>query len=113
MNIKRLTYEDRYQQTLKQKIDDAKDKDLIYKKYQEEQVYDMAKTEIILNKYFYKDITSIILPYLFVDCSNCKKKLKNYKICSTCKKEFCLECFYDIDFGCKSKCLITEHFIWH
>lgn len=106
-------YKKKFQEQIEKKIKNAKRKDFLYRVMKEREIYDLKKTEIILNDIFYKDITSIILPYLFVDCHNCNRNLKNYKICKTCKKEFCLECFYDLEFGRSSNCLITEHFIWH
>lgn len=98
-----------YKKIFQKKIE----KNVLYKIMKEQEVYDLKKTEIILNNFVYEDITSMILPYLFVDCHNCKINLKNYKTCKTCRKEFCLECFYDIEFGCSSNCLLTEHFFWH
>lgn len=92
------------------KITRAKNLDKLYDKAQFKEITEIIETDIILDKIFGKDVTSLIIPYIFVNCQNCRKLLKNYKTCNRCDLDFCLECYYDIDFGCAGQ---GEHFVWH
>ena len=93
------------------KIKIAKKKDRFYEKEKLKEINDIIETNDILVDIFGKDVTSLITPYVFTTCQNCRQLLKNYKTCNRCGLYFCLECYYDIDFGCQDQC--KEHFPWH
>lgn len=73
----------------------------------------MSNIKELLIKKFGKDVTSIIIPYISINCYNCRKMIFKYHLCTICYKKFCNECYTDDNFPCDTVCTIYTHFNWH
>lgn len=79
---------------ISQRIKHAHEKDKKYENYNIKNQQNIDNTREIIIDIFGKDVSTIILPYVFPHCYACNKELVKYK--KFHKSCYCLECYYII-----------------